>query len=152
MTDGYGQQSTPSLAEWSHHPDCSCSKTSLGCSLLTTGTLWEMSFVDWPASGLWDAIGFYKHQTSEPATDAVDGSALLPTPAANDAGRSPEADLESKRSMARFDGTPRTQITSLTVLTKAGFSQPRRRRTVNEDPTTPDNETSEPPDQKAMTW
>lgn len=150
MTDGYGQQSRPSLAEWSHDPDCSCSRTSLGCSLLTTGTLWEMSFRAWPASGLWDATGFYKHPTSEPATDAVDGSALLPTPAANDAGRSPEAHLENKRGLARFDGSTRTQITSLTVLAKAGFSQPPTRGTEHEAPITPDSETDELPDQEAM--
>ena len=109
-----------------------------------------MSFEDWPASGLWDATGFYKHQTSEPATAAADGSALLPTPAANDAGRSPEAHLKNKASLERFDGTPRTQITSLTVLTKAGFSQPPTRGMAQEDPTTPDSETDELPGQGVM--
>ena len=46
---------------------------------------------------------------------------LLPTPVAHDDGKTPEAHLAMKAGM---DGGPRSQITSLTVLAKAGFRQP----------------------------
>ena len=74
------------LAEWGHGPDCSCSRTSEGCCLLTAGTLWPESFTDWPDSGTWDATGFYEHPTWGHPTSAPASSSLrgLPTPQAMD--------------------------------------------------------------------
>jgi hypothetical protein len=89
------------LAEWSHDPGCSCSRTSLGCSLLMAGTLWPMSFRDWPRSATWDATGYYELPTLAPLTSGSGSSSsrgLLPTPAAgnfND-GESP-ASFEARR-------------------------------------------------------
>jgi len=77
------------LAEWSHDPGCSCSKTSLGCCLLMAGTLWPVSFRDWPRSATWDATGYYELPTLAPLTSASDGSVspgLLPTPTAREKG------------------------------------------------------------------
>lgn len=73
------------LAEWQHRPSCSCSKTSLGCSLQASGKLWPESFTDWPASGMSARGGLYELPTSAHPTAANDGSAspgLLPTPSA----------------------------------------------------------------------
>ena len=76
------------LAEWGHVPGCSCSRTSLGCCLLTAGTLWPVSFTDWPRSATWDATGFSELPTSAPRISGSGGSAspglLLPTPEASD--------------------------------------------------------------------
>jgi len=74
------------LAEWSHDPGCSCSRTSLGCCLRMAGTLWPMSFRDWPRSAMWDATGYYELPTQVPPT-SVSGSSsspgLLPTPSSS---------------------------------------------------------------------
>src|SRR5690242_17540855 len=84
-TDGSGTTRSTLLAEWTHLPDCSCSRTSVGCCLRTAGKLWHESFTDWPASGSWDTTGYYGHPTSEPLTDGS-GSSLLPTPTASQPG------------------------------------------------------------------
>lgn len=73
------------LAEWSHDPGCSCSRTSLGCCLLMAGTLWPVSFRDWPRSATSSRTGLYELPTLEPLTAANGGSAspgLLKTPTA----------------------------------------------------------------------
>jgi hypothetical protein len=73
------------LAEWSHDPGCSCSKTSLGCCLLMAGTLWPVSFRGWPRSATSSRTGLYELPTLEPLTAASGGSAspgLLKTPTA----------------------------------------------------------------------
>lgn len=148
MTDTYGPTSPILLAEWTHHPDCLCSRTSLGCSLLKVGTLWPESFTTWPNSGMWDRGGFYELPTLAPVTEETDGSVLLPTPSglnggqtsrggnrkdelllggivkllptpvANDDGKTPEAHMAMKR---RMPGGPRQTIT---VLARNDFSQP----------------------------
>lgn len=73
------------LAEWSHDPGCSCSKTSLGCCLLMAGTLWPVSFRDWPRSATSSRTGLYELPMLEPLTAVSGGSAspgLLKTPGA----------------------------------------------------------------------
>jgi hypothetical protein len=62
-----------------------------------------------------------KGQRSVELPDVLAKLRLLPTPVANDDGKSPEAHLRMK---ARLPGAPRTQITSLGVLARAGFRQP----------------------------
>ena len=47
---------------------------------------------------------------------------MLPTPAANDDGKTPEQHLEMKAT--KIPGGPRYMITSLAVLARAGFEQP----------------------------
>ena len=74
------------LAEWSHDPGCSCSRTSLGCCLRMAGTLWPMSFRDWPRSAMWDVTGYYELPTQAPPTSASASSSspgLLPTPSSS---------------------------------------------------------------------
>src|SRR5690606_40318137 len=97
MNAGSSTTSARLLAEWTHDPGCSCSRTSLGCCLQTAGTLWPESLRDWPRSGMWDGTGFYELPMSERATDAPDGSALLYTPNTRD-GRSEEhtSELQSR--------------------------------------------------------
>ena len=70
---------------WTHHPDCVCSKTSVGCSLQMAGTLWPESLRDWPASGTWDRTGFSPQAPLEPPTNAnvSSSSPTLPTPVAD---------------------------------------------------------------------
>ena len=109
-------------AEWTHHPGCSCSKMSLGCSLRTVGQLWAESWRDWPAQGMWDATGFWQPPMSEPATGGNECSSLLPTPT-NDDGKTPDQHMAMKAGMG---GGPRYRITSLSVLARAGFRQPER--------------------------
>jgi hypothetical protein len=93
MSDGSGRTLRPLSGTWTHVPGCSCSRTSLGCSLLEAGTFWPVSFTDWPASGTWDATGFSGPLTSARPITASAGSALLPTP---DAGSFNEGEsLES---------------------------------------------------------
>ena len=54
------------------------------------------------------------------AIDASDGGSLLPTPVAHGDGKSPEAHLAMKARMGN-----RYSITSLDVLARAGFRQPK---------------------------
>lgn len=77
------------LAEWSHDPGCSCSRTSLGCCLRIAGTLWPVSFRDWPRSAMSSRTGLYELPMLEPLTSGSGGSAspgLLPTPTAREKG------------------------------------------------------------------
>lgn len=60
---------------------------------------------------------------------------MFPTPVARDDGKSPEAHLRMKQ---RMPGGPRSTITSLSVLARAGFQQPmfptpRAGKTTDED-------------------
>lgn len=70
------------LADWHHVPGCSCSKTSLGCSLRTAGTLWPESFKAWPRAATWDATGLYELLTPAHPTAERACSSLLKTPTA----------------------------------------------------------------------
>lgn len=88
---GCSMQSATLLAEWAHAPGCACSRTSLGCCLRTTGTLWPVSFTDWPRSATWDGTGFYELPTWEPAMVERASSSLLPTPNTMD-GMEPRSD------------------------------------------------------------
>lgn len=67
-------------------PGCSCSRTSLGCSLLLVGTLWPESLRVWPRAGTWDATGFWAAPTLAAATDesASGSSRVLRTPTSRD--------------------------------------------------------------------
>jgi hypothetical protein len=81
----------------------------------------EPSSPIWPKQGTWDHSYAYELLTSEPPISANGSSCLLPTPAANDDGKTPEQHLEMK---ANLPGGPRYMITSLAVLARAGFEQP----------------------------
>src|SRR5690606_22279082 len=95
MKGGCGMTLRPLLATWSHRPACSCSRTSLGCSLQMAGVLWPVSFMAWPRSATWDRGGLYALPTWEPLTSASGFSSspgpLIPTPNASDGsvGQSP---------------------------------------------------------------
>lgn len=89
MTGGCSMTSARLLAEWTHRPGCSCSRTSVGCSLQTAGVLWPESLRDWPPSGSWDATGYYEHPTSVPPTDESGCSSLLGTPTAHERTHDP---------------------------------------------------------------
>lgn len=77
------------LAEWAHGPDCVCSRMSLGCSLRTVGTLWPVSFTDWPASVMWDEFGLSALAMSAPAINELECSSLLGTPNAHERTHDP---------------------------------------------------------------
>lgn len=90
MTGGSGRTSRQLSGEWTHNPGCLCSKTSLGCCLLETGTLFPVSFTDWPRSGTWDRTGFFPLPAQDAPTAVNAGSVLLPTPRNWDEAGTPE--------------------------------------------------------------
>src|SRR5215469_6771163 len=82
MSGGSGVSSRKLLAGWNHGQGCSCSKTSLGCSLSTGEPAWPASSTRWQRSAMWDATGFSELPTLVPATKESGGSSspsLLPT-------------------------------------------------------------------------
>jgi hypothetical protein len=91
------------------------------------GSLFEASgefCTTWPTQGTWDRGFAYELPTLALPIDASGSSSsldLLPTPAAYDTGRTLEQHRANKASLP---GSPRTKITSLTVLAQAGFVQP----------------------------
>lgn len=137
------------LAEWSHDPGCSCSRTSLGCCLRMAGTLWSVSFRDWPRSATWDATGFYELPTPRHLTAVSDGSAppgLLPTPEASDGtGGRVAAEMGGKRpsgskraitvstAVAHMLKTPTAQL-----AVNGGSQHPDKRREGGHGPTLAD--------------
>lgn len=62
-----------------------------------------------------------KRSISLSSAIVLKGSALLPTPTANDDGKTPEAHMAMK---SRLPGGARKTITSLAVLSRNGFEQP----------------------------
>jgi hypothetical protein len=70
------------------------------------------SSIDWPSSVTWDEVGFLPLPPLELATDENDGS-LLPTPMANQSGKTPESHLSAKNIA---DGSNRSTITDLQIL------------------------------------
>src|SRR5699024_2595143 len=78
--------SSPLSGSWTHNPGCACSKTSVGCSLQTVGTLWPESLRDWPVSGTWGATGFSPQPPLVPPTGGNGYSSPpgLPTPTTRD--------------------------------------------------------------------
>ncbi len=69
----------------------------------------------WPKRGTWDRGGAYALPTSERPTDESGCSFLLPTPAAQEPGGTPEAHLWRKN---RLDGANRTKPTHLSLAVK----------------------------------
>lgn len=78
----------------------------------------EPSSLIWPKQVTWDLRYAYSLPTSELLTFESGSSSLLPTPAANQSGRTPEQHVAMKRGMP---GGTRKAITDLGVLAKAGF-------------------------------
>ena len=71
------------LASFDH--DTSCSRTSLDCSLLTMGTLWPLSFTDFPYWGGMNTDGeLFEHRMPAHLISVRDGSVSLPTPRTSD--------------------------------------------------------------------
>lgn len=97
MNAGSGPPSPQRSAQWTHDPDCSCSRTSLGCSLSTGGQPYPRSPDRWPSWGTWDATGFTALPRPEPPTSASAGSSLLLTPTANLASNGGSQTPEKRR-------------------------------------------------------
>lgn len=112
MTDTSGLSSSAPFAFCD--PDTSSVRTSQ--PTLDLG-LTESS-VTLPKWGWMSGGALYERPTQVPPTSVPVSSSLLPTPVAQDDRKSPEASLAHKRRMGR------TQLTSLSVLAKAGFKQP----------------------------
>lgn len=113
------------LAEWHHGPDCSCSRTSSGCSLRTAGTLWAESFTDWPAWATWDGGGLYGHPTPAPPTSGPECSSLLNTPTAADGKRT----TVSRRARELFGATTLgEQVTALLPTPRAQLGEDRNNK------------------------
>lgn len=105
MTVGYG----PQYSMW--WTDCVldgwCLRTHQG---LLPG--FPPSSIDWPNSVTWDEVGFLPLPPLVLATDENGGS-LLPTPMANQSGKTPESHLLAKNNA---DGSNRSMITDLQIL------------------------------------
>lgn len=112
---GYGPNSPGAFAYFV--PD-SCSWRTCQGWLFGDSEAWSPT---WPKSFTWDGAFAWQLPTWAPPTTESDFSSLLPTPTASDDGKTPEAHRAMK---ARLPGTPRTRITSLAVLARAGFRQP----------------------------
>jgi C-5 cytosine-specific DNA methylase len=90
------------------------------------------------SQGMWDSGFVYEVQTSERRTNENE-SLLLPTPVADDDGKSPQKSYRHKQNM---QGGARKSFTSLQVLAKANFEQPRLLPTPGaNDSTGPEKET-----------
>lgn len=122
-TPVYGSRWLTPFAYFDH--DSSSSRTSpdsqprlvpVQASLLS-----EPSSPIWPRQVTWDRQFVYELPMSWLPTSGSESSSLLPTPAANDDGKSPEAHLAMK---SRMEGGERKAITSLAVLARADFDQP----------------------------
>lgn len=131
------------LAEWSHDPGCSCSRTSLGCCLLMAGTLWPVSFRDWPRSAMSSRTGLYELPTLVPLTSASGGSAspgLLPTPVVtNRAGMKPSPSSGQTRGADLgpvIGGLLKTPTAQLAV--NGGSQHPDKRKAGGHGPTLAD--------------
>src|ERR1039458_2388782 len=164
MRGGCSMRSARRLAEWGHVPGCSCSRTSLGCCLLTAGTLWPVSFTDWPRSATWDATGFSELPTSAPRISGSGGSAspglLLQTPEASDGtgGR-----VSSEMGGLRLSGSKRAVTVSTAVAhllktptaqlaVNGGSQHPDKRRAGGHGPTLADQVEHLLPTPAARDW
>jgi hypothetical protein len=91
--------------------------------------------------------------TSAPLEQTLkDEVKLLPTPVANDDNKSPEAHMAMKRRLSERDGSERTQITSLLVLSKAGFKQPAEWQSSGASTSPPSSDGSESTDLRLSPW
>lgn len=109
MTAGSGRPSLPSSATWDR--DSSCWRTSP--SLFDSGS--PMSSLTLPTSGSM-RNGVCSQRPPLGLLTAVSESGSWPTPVARDTGRTEEAHLRNK---AGLPGGPRTEATSLTVVSKS---------------------------------
>lgn len=73
----------------------------------------EPSSPTWPKQGTWDHGYAYELPTLALPTNESDGSSLLPTPAAQEPGGTPERHLERKN---RIDGANRVTPTHLSLI------------------------------------
>lgn len=128
MNDGSGATLPPLLGEWTHRPECSCLRTSLGCCLQTAGTLWPRSLKDWPRSAMWDATGLRQLPASELVTSDNASSSLLNTPRAARGFTSENARPDPDTELGKEDSTSAPTYS---------YYQPHLPETGEDDPATP---------------
>src|SRR5574338_109514 len=93
---------------------------------------WETYSDRWPSVGMMRNGLVYDLQILERHIDGEEYLLLLPTPTAYDTGRSVEKHLENKEKLGG-----RKMITSLSVLARAEFRQPKLPTIISRDVTTP---------------
>ncbi len=123
----------PATSLWRTSPASSAAKASAGTELPSDEFL-----ATYPKWGMTRSGRCFQLESSGHPTCASE-SGLLPTPVANDDGKSPRAHLAMK---ARLKGGTRRQITSLAVLARAGFPEDHGRALSEElfpTPTTADS-------------
>ena len=121
MSATFGRTSPRQFAYFD--PDSSCWRTWPAISLWGPETFSETL----PKQGSMRSGRLYERPTSGPATSAPDSSSLLPTPAASEAGGTPERHLERKNLL---DGGQRTKVTELSLFVKTLLPTPTTQPTT----------------------